>query len=222
MTTLNVQGRGYNRLVLINRSCNPRHKEYVGDHRNCIIWIFLKIVLVSDFSSVVIAGYIHVRKVLCLFGLQWWLLFFQLLGISMLLPLLRLIRHSFRGRLICLQGSWNMVSSQLSELSLNVDSQWNKWGVIFKRSDLAFTAMGKITGELVSGFINTFSRRATSFPRQANWTELLYEKNFPVDFQTRQKKIILTASQFDQYLIPSGKSLMSPCRDVFIAKLNEY
>lgn len=31
---------------------------------------FLKIVLVSDFSSVVLAGYIHVRKVLYLVGLH--------------------------------------------------------------------------------------------------------------------------------------------------------
>lgn len=63
--------------------------------------------------------------------------------------------------------------------------QWNKWEVAFKSSNLAFTAMGKITGKLVS---NTLSRKATSFHRQANWTEPLYKKNCPVDFQTRQAK----------------------------------
>ena len=42
---------------------------------------------------------------------------------------------------------------------------------------LAFTAMGKITGELVSGFINTSSRRAT-FPGRQTELNFFIRKTF--------------------------------------------
>jgi len=60
-----------------------------------------------------------------------------------------------------------------------------------------------------SGFINVFSKNASSFHRHSKTAELFHEKNFPLDDQTRRNKTGLTTGQFAQCQALS-KSLMKP------------
>lgn len=129
------------------------HTEYIEDHKHCIMsWPFWRWYLYQIWAALLNSRVHYTGVVLCWIPVVM-VFFFQLLGISMLLPLLKLTRHSFHGRHICLQGSWNMVSNQLSQLFLNVISIKNEEGSFEKKFWFSLHCNGENIREVVRGFI---------------------------------------------------------------------